>query len=272
MACIGIGLLVLVLYYANSIYYVVTHENAYFDLLSIVYMALPIAVLVLDFIALSGHKWRNWSIASVGIKASILLIYLPQTIYAVSKMFEYGYRDYYFFFVLMVLFLVLVSCPSIYNIRSIGKDNESSKSSYSNLNSISVAGIAIGLAIAGLFLIGGVGSIGAEGYAKLGMIFIAPSLLAIAIILVDFLALKDKKWFAWSVVSLTAKSLCIVTILRCIGYELGQMLRGNSYYNLWFYIGMLVFIVLITYPSIRNIININKQKKDVHDEERIPRL
>ena len=64
-----------------------------FDIVSLTVLFF-LAMLVLDFVALKERKWRNWSIASVGIKATILLIYLPQVIYSIGRMFEYGYRYY----------------------------------------------------------------------------------------------------------------------------------------------------------------------------------
>ena len=117
----------------------------------------------------------------------------------------------------------------------------------------------MGLFLSIVFFISGISSIGASGWAALGMLFIAPSLLAILLLVFDFLALKDRKWFVWSIASLAVKGLCAIPVLQCIAYELGQMLKGNSYSNLLFYTVLLVFVVLIAYPSIRNVVNIRKQ-------------
>lgn len=220
---------------------------------------LLLAMLVLDFIALKEHKWRNWSIASAGIKAVALLAYLPQTSYSISGMLENGYRYYYLATILFIPYLVLISFPSAYNIKTLSKGE--TRDNNSNLDPISIGAMSIGMFLAIVFFIGGINSIGADGWAVLGMLFIAPSLLAIVLLVVDFLALKGRKWFVWSVASLAVKGLCAAPILQSTAYELGQMFRGNSYSGLMFYTVLLAFIVLIAYPSIKNIVNIRKQER-----------
>lgn len=253
LACNVIGIFIFICSIIVSAARAVISGGLVFDTISFTSLLL-LAMLVLDFIALKEHKWRNWSIASIGIKVVALLAYLPQTFYSISGMLENGYRYYYLATILFIPYLVLIVFPSAHNIKTLGK--EKTRCNNSNLDPISIGAMSVGMFLAIVFFIGGVNSIGADGFAALGMLFIAPSLLAIVLLVVDFLALKDRKWFAWSVASLAVKGLCAAPILQSMAYELGRMFMGNSYSGLMFYTVLLVFIVLIAYPSIKNVVNI----------------
>ena len=258
LICNILGLLVITGYVA---FYLFFNESTHYDIGSLLFYTSPIVIMVLDYIALTKHKWLGWSIASISIKAVFLLFYLAQSIFAVIVLLEYGYRYDYIVPFIAIFFSALILYPSIYSINNTNvarKEKESNKQT-KQLDRISIAVFSIEFAITGYFLILGLSSIGAIGWGKLGVFLIPPSLLAITILLLDLFAIKDCKWFAWSVASLAVKSLCLMAIIPAIRYLL--LLTLVSPYSFWLFVMAFTFIALIFYPSIRNIININKRKR-----------
>lgn len=270
LICNILGLLAIIGYVAFNLFF---NENINYDIIPLLFCALPIVVMVLDYIALTKHKWLGWSIASISIKTIFLLFYLMQAFYAVGSLLEYGYRYYYIAPIIAILFLALTLYPSIYSIKNVDKNiaREKSGKPTKHPDCISIVVFSIGLAIAGLFLILGLNSIGASGWGKLGLAFIPPSLLVIVILLLDFFAIKDCKWFAWSVVSLVIKSLCAITIIPYAWesfYLLPLAFFEITYFLIFlFFAALLVFIAISTYPSIRNIVNISKRKRENANEQ-----
>lgn len=141
------------------------------------------------------------------------------------------------------------------------KEGIFTKKKSSPFDVFSVIGITVGFVGTLQFLISGVASIGADGYAKLGVIFILPALMGFTVVLLDFLALRGTKWLAWSIVGLAAKGCLVLTLLGNIVELIVRMLSGKSYSNLSFYVLLLILAALIIYPSVRNIININRQRE-----------
>lgn len=119
--------------------------------------------------------------------------------------------------------------------------------------------IGLVLAIFGLLL--GLQSIGADGMGQLGIIFIVPSIFAFIIIAFDLLVTigKIKRGLIYSCVSSIIKICFIIYFIPITIYDYNyQMQYGVS--NLSFDLILLVFLILVTIPSVLNVIKILKLK------------
>ena len=124
---------------------------------------------------------------------------------------------------------------------------------------ISIICSIIGLILSLFGLIMGLQSIGAPGWGGLGVIFIMPSVIALLVILFDFLITLDKikKGLIYSCVN----SIIKIGIIACFipttisDYKYG-MKFGVS--NLDFDIIVIALLTIVTIPSILNIIKLTK--------------
>lgn len=119
--------------------------------------------------------------------------------------------------------------------------------------------IGLVLAIFGLLL--GLQSIGADGMGQLWIIFIVPSIFAFIIIAFDLLVTigKIKRGLIYSCVSSIIKICFIIYFIPTTIYDYNyQMQYGVS--NLSFDLILLVFLILVTIPSVLNVIKILKLK------------
>lgn len=127
---------------------------------------------------------------------------------------------------------------------------------------ISIICSIIGLILSSFGLIMGIQSIGAPGWEGLGVLFIMPSVIALLIILFDFLITLDKikKGLIYSCINSIIKigiiSCFISTTISDYKYE---MKFGVS--DLKFDIIVIVLLTIVTIPSILNIIKLIKSKK-----------
>ena len=127
---------------------------------------------------------------------------------------------------------------------------------------ISIICSIIGLNLSSIGLIMGLQSIGAPGWGGLGVIFIMPSVIALLVILFDFLITLDKtkKGLIYSCINSIIKigiiACFIPTTISDYKYE---MKFGAS--NLDFDIIVIVLLTIVTIPSILNIIKLIKSKK-----------
>lgn len=110
----------------------------------------------------------------------------------------------------------------------------------------------------GLYL--GISSIGASGLGELGVIFIAPSLIAFVFVLVDFLISIDKikKGLVFSWVSSCIKiGLLLRILMGSVGELIEEIRMGDS--NLYFIIVLFVFLFITAIPSVLNIYKLQKK-------------
>lgn len=130
---------------------------------------------------------------------------------------------------------------------------------------ISIICSIIGLILSSFGLIIGLQSIGAPGWGGLGVIFIMPSVIAVLVILFDFLITlgKIKKGLVYSCIS----SIIKIGIIACFiptaisDYKYEMKFRVSS---LGFDIMVIVVLTIVTIPSILNIIKlINSKKKSL---------
>lgn len=119
----------------------------------------------------------------------------------------------------------------------------------------------IGLVLAIFALLLGLQSIGVDGMGQLGIIFIVPSFFAFIIIAFDLLVTIDKikRGLIYSFVSSIIKICIIIYFIPITIYDYNyQMQYGVS--NLSFDLILLVFLILVTIPSVLNVIKILKLK------------
>ncbi len=119
----------------------------------------------------------------------------------------------------------------------------------------------IGLVLAIFALLLGLQSIGVDGMGQLGIIFIVPSFFAFIIIAFDLLVTIDKikRGLIYSCVSSIIKICIIIYFIPITIYDYNyQMQYGVS--NLSFDLILLVFLILVTIPSVLNVIKILKLK------------
>ena len=127
---------------------------------------------------------------------------------------------------------------------------------------ISIICSIIGLIFSSFGLIMELQSIGAPGWGGLGVIFIMPSVIALLVILFDFLITlgKIKKGLIYSCINSIIKigiiACFIPTTISDYKYE---MKFGVS--NLDFDIIVIVLLTIVSIPSILNIIKLIKSKK-----------
>lgn len=119
----------------------------------------------------------------------------------------------------------------------------------------------IGLVLAIFALLLGLQSIGVDGMGQLGIIFIVPSFFAFIIIAFDLLVTIDKikRGLIYSCVSSIIKICIIIYFIPITIYDYNyQMQYGVS--NLSFDLILLFFLILVTIPSVLNVIKILKLK------------
>lgn len=126
---------------------------------------------------------------------------------------------------------------------------------------ISIICSIIGLILSSYGLLMGLQSIGADGWGQLGVIFILPSIITLAIIVFDFLITvgKIKRGFIYSCMNSVIK-ICIIgciipSIISDYKYEIKY---GGS--NLDFDLILIVALTIITVPSILNMAKLIKLK------------
>ena len=116
----------------------------------------------------------------------------------------------------------------------------------------------IGLILSTFGLIMGLQSIWASGWEKLGVIFIMPSVIAMLVIIFDFLITLDKikKGLIYSCINSIIKIgiICCLLLAAISDYKFGAS-------NLELYIIVIVGLIVITIPSVLNIIKLIKSKK-----------
>lgn len=115
-------------------------------------------------------------------------------------------------------------------------------------------------ALFGLIL--GLQSINADGWGKLGVIFIMPSIFALLIIILDFLITieKLKRGLVYSYISSLIKIGIIVLFIPSTIYNYKYEIKfGVS--NLGFDLILIVLLMVSTIPSILNIIKLTISKK-----------
>ncbi len=130
---------------------------------------------------------------------------------------------------------------------------------------ISIICCLIGIALSLYGLIVGLESIGATGFGGLGIIFIGPSVVALIIILCDFLIAIDKikKGLIYSFISSLIKIALIINFIPSLIYNIVEEAR-DGVSNLDFDLIFIALLIVITIPSILNIIkliNIRKNSK-----------
>lgn len=120
----------------------------------------------------------------------------------------------------------------------------------------------VGLVLAIFGLLIGLQSIGAEGWGQLGIIFIIPSILAVVIIVFDLLVTvgKIKRGLIYSCISSIIKICIIIYFIPTTIYDYNyQMKYGVS--NLSFDLILLALLILVTIPSVLNVVRLLKSKK-----------
>ena len=107
----------------------------------------------------------------------------------------------------------------------------------------------------------GLQSIGAEGWEQLGVIFIMPCIVAMLIIILDFLITieKIKKALVYSYISTLIKIGIIILFIPSTIYDYKYEIKyGVS--NLDFELILIVALTIITIPSILNMVKLIKLK------------
>ena len=130
------------------------------------------------------------------------------------------------------------------------------------LKSLGTAFSMIGLVASGIALFLGLQSIGAAGFGALGVIFIAPSIIAIVIILLDLKVTKDEngKGLVFSIISSLAKIVLFIALIPSTIYSYNYEMRfGVS--NLTFDLILEGLLLITAIPSIINAVRIIKEKK-----------
>ena len=127
---------------------------------------------------------------------------------------------------------------------------------------ISIIICSILLAISAWCLLLGLGSIGEQGWGALGVIFIFPALVAIAVVLVELLITLDviKGGFIYSLVITIIKGLLFISLIPSLIYNIKYELRfGVS--NTGFDIVLMVLLLVLSVPSLFNLLRLKKEKK-----------
>lgn len=109
----------------------------------------------------------------------------------------------------------------------------------------------------------GLQSIGAYGWGQLGVIFITPSVIALIIILLDFLIAVDKikRGLIYSCISSLIKIGIIVCIIPNIIYDYKYEVQYGAS-NLDFALILIGSLTIVSIPSILNIIKLITFKKN----------
>lgn len=129
---------------------------------------------------------------------------------------------------------------------------------------ISIIFCVLGIIPTGFFLFIGLSSIGASGLNAIGVLAIWPSVIALTLIIFDLLIAVDviKKGLIYSFISSLIKILFMAFISPLAMYHLRQkIINPYTPTNLWFYILIYSILIIITVPSILNIIKIISARK-----------
>ena len=112
-----------------------------------------------------------------------------------------------------------------------------------------------------LFVVG-INSIGAKGFDGLGVIFILPSAIALLTIVIDFLITTDKfkGGLIYSYIITILRLGIMIIFLQSLSYDIRLEIKGLMS-NLTFDLFIIIVLIVITIPSIFNIIKIKKSYK-----------
>ncbi len=125
---------------------------------------------------------------------------------------------------------------------------------FKRLKIISIICCVIGFILGLYALIEGIKSIGGEGWASFGTLYIIPSIIALIIIILDFLIAIDvlKKGLVYSFISSLIKIVIIVAFLPDTFSSIqDEIASGVS--NLDFDLIIIGFFIIVLIPSIINI-------------------
>ena len=134
---------------------------------------------------------------------------------------------------------------------------------FKKMKVISIICSIVGLVFSSIGLVAGLKSIGAEGWAQLGTIFIMPSIIALSLILIDFLMTIDKikKGLIYScIISLIKISIIVLSIPDTIHEYKYEMQYGVS--NFSFDLILIALLVVVTIPSVLNAIKFISSRKN----------
>jgi hypothetical protein len=126
--------------------------------------------------------------------------------------------------------------------------------------SIIICSIILAISVWCLFL--GIGSIGEQGWGALGVIFIFPALIAIAVVLVDLLITLDviKGGYIYSLIITIIKGILFIRLIPSLIYNIKYELKfGVS--NTGFDIALMVLLLVMAVPSLFNLLRLKKNKK-----------
>lgn len=126
---------------------------------------------------------------------------------------------------------------------------------------ISIICSIIGLILASYGLLMSLQSIGADCWGQLGVIFIMPSIIALTVIVFDFLITvgKIKRGLIYSCINSLIKICIIGCVIPSTIYDYKYEIKyGVS--NLYFDLILIVALTIITIPSILNITKLIKLK------------
>ena len=109
-----------------------------------------------------------------------------------------------------------------------------------------------------LFVVG-INSIGAKGFDGLGVIFILPAGIALLTIVIDFLITTDKfkGGLIYSYLITILRLGIMIIFLQSLSYDIRLEIKGLMS-NLTFDLFIIIVLIVITIPSIFNIIKIKK--------------
>ena len=130
------------------------------------------------------------------------------------------------------------------------------------LKSLGTAFSMIGLVASGIALFLGLQRIGAAGFGALGVICIAPSIIAIVIILLDLKVTKDENGngLVFSIISSLIKIVLFIALIPSTIYSYNYEMRfGVS--NLTFDLILEGLLLITAIPSIINAVRIIREKK-----------
>jgi hypothetical protein len=111
----------------------------------------------------------------------------------------------------------------------------------------------------GLFV--GISSIGADWLSQIGILFILPSIIAFIILLFDLLITIDKieKGYVYSWISTIFKLGIAALFIPSIIYNF-KLEAQNLMSNLYFYLMIVIPLIILSIPSIFNIIKLKSKK------------
>ena len=115
-----------------------------------------------------------------------------------------------------------------------------------------------------LFLFIGLTSLNATGLGRIGIIFILPALISLVIILIDFLITigKIKNGLFYSCLISLVKLGFIIVLMPSTIYNYNYQ-QQYGYSNLEFDIYLIVFLIIISIPSIINSIRLFSLRRQI---------